>query len=78
MNAKTIRSDENAKFLRYQNGIAYFAVSIPYSELLYSFPVPLKEIDSDVLEAEGKTISFMKFIRKAIHEGTLSKVVHQL
>ncbi len=78
MNAKTIRSDEKAKFLHYQNGVAYYTVSVPYSEMLYSFPVPLKEIDNEVLEAEGKSISFMKFIRKAIHEGTLRKVAHQL
>ena len=76
MNAKTIESYEKAKFIRYQDGVAYYAVPVPYSEMLYSFPVPLKEIDTEILEAEGKSISFMKFIRKAIYEGTLSKVAH--
>ena len=77
MNAEMINSFDKAKFIRYQNGVAYYAVPVPYSEMLYSFPVPLKEIDYEFLEAEGKSISFMKFIRKAMFEGTLSKVTHQ-
>ena len=77
MNAEMISSFDKAKFIRYQDGVAYYAVPVPYSEMLYSFPVPLKEIDYGFLEAEGKSISFMKFIRKAIFEGTLSKVAHQ-
>ena len=77
MNAEMISSFDKAKFIRYQDGVAYYAVPVPYSEMLYSFPVPLKEIDYEFLEAEGKSISFMKFIRKAIFEGTLSKVTHQ-
>ena len=66
-----------AKFLRYQEGVAYYAVPVPYSEMLYSFPVPLSDVEDEMLEAEGKTINFMEYIHKAIQEGTLSKVTHQ-
>ena len=66
-----------AKFLRYQQGVAYYAVPVPYSKLLYSFPVPLNDIEDTVLNAEDKTIFFMEYIHKAIQEGTLNKVTHQ-
>jgi len=61
-----------AKFLRYQHGTAYFALSVPYSERLYSFPVPLNQVQDGKLTAENQTIHMMDFIRKAIHEGTLN------
>lgn len=61
-----------AKFLRYQHGLAYYALTVPYSEKLYSFPVPLHEVEDGKLSAENKTIHMMYFIRKAIHEGTLN------
>ncbi len=61
-----------AKFLRYQHGMAYYALTVPYSERLYSFPVPLCEVENGELSAERKTIHMMDFIHKAIHEGTLN------
>ena len=77
MKIKDTIGASKAKFLCYQEGVAYYAVPVPYSEMLYSFPVPLSDIDDEILEAEGKTIFFMEYIRKAIKEGTLSKVTHQ-
>lgn len=77
MNTKNITRDSKAKFLRYQHGVAYYSVTVPYSEMLYSFPVPLSDIEDGVLEAEGKSIFFMEYIHKAIHDGTLNKVTHQ-
>ena len=62
-----------AKFLRYKNGIAYYTLTIPYSELIYSFPVPLNTIQDEVLAVESHTIHFMDYINKAIQEGTLIK-----
>ena len=61
-----------AKFLRYQHGVAYYALTVPYSERLYSFPVPLNEVEDGKLSVENKTIHMMEFIHKAIHEGTLN------
>ena len=76
MNIKDTISKSRAKFLRYQQGVAYYAVPVPYSEMLYSFPVPLSDIEGDILKAEDKTIFFMEYIRKAIQEGTFNKVTH--
>lgn len=65
--------NDKAKFLRYQHGVAYYGVAVPYCETLFSFPVPLQDIEDGVLQAEDKIINFMKYIHKAIHEGTLNK-----
>jgi len=70
---KDIVINMKATFLRCQNGIAYYALSIPYSEVLYSFPVPLKTVQDDTLSAENHTLHFMDYIHKAIQEGTLKK-----
>lgn len=66
-----IEINNKATFLHCQNGIAYYALTIPYSEKLYSFPVPLNSMQDGTLAAESRAIHFMDFIHKAIREGTL-------
>ncbi len=66
-------SASKAKFLRCENGIAYYTLAVPYSELVYSFPVPLNTMQDEVLAAESHTIHLMDYINKAIQEGTLIK-----
>jgi len=73
MNIEDITLNSKATFLRYRHGMAYYALTVPYSEKLYSFPVPLSEIKDSVMVAENKTIYFMDYIHKAIQEGTLTK-----
>jgi hypothetical protein len=75
MNIKDMAINNKTKFLRCQNGIAYYALTVPYSEMLYSFPVPLNSTQDEALTAEGHTIHFMDYIHKAIREGTLLKEV---
>ncbi len=66
-----IEINNKATFLRCQNGIAYYALTVPYSEKLYSFPVPLDGMQDGTLAAESRAINFMDYIHKAIREGTL-------
>jgi len=73
MDMKDIAINSKARFLRCQNGIAYYALTVPYSENLYSFPVPLNTMQDEALAAESPTIHFMDYIHKAIQEGTLIK-----
>lgn len=73
MNTNDISINNKAKFIRYQNGIAYYAVTVPYSEMMYSFPVPLNTMRDEVLVAEKNSLYFMDYIRQAIHDGTLLK-----
>lgn len=70
---KDIEINSKATYLRCLNGIAYYALTIPYSESLYSFPVPLNTLQNGALAAESHTIHFMDYIHKAIQEGTLIK-----
>ncbi len=44
----------------------------PYS--LYQFPVDIDTIGNGTMLAEDKAITFMKWIRKAIEDGTLIKI----
>ncbi len=73
MNTRDIVINSKATFLRYQNDVAYYTLSIPYSEMRYSFPVPLKLIQDNTLSAESHTIHLMDYIHNAIREGTLMK-----
>lgn len=61
------------KYLRCEYNIAYYALKVPYSEWEYSFPVPLKTLQDEVLATESNTIRFMDYINQAIQEGTLIK-----
>ena len=73
MDIKEVVINSKATFLRCQNGIAYYTLTVPYSENLYSFPVPLNTIQDETLAAESHTIYFMDHIHNAIREGTLIK-----
>ena len=73
MNMKDIVINSKAKFLRCKNGVAYYALTVPYSEMLYSFPVPINNMQNETLTAESHTIHSMDYIHKAIREGTLVK-----
>jgi hypothetical protein len=70
---KDIEAYNKATFLRCQDGIAYYALTVPYSEILYSFPVPLTTIQDETLAAENHTVQFMDYIHSAIKESTLIK-----
>ena len=60
-------------FLRYRKGFLYYAV--PYEGDCYEFPVPIADTgDADFLNHD-KAMLFMRYIRKAMDEGTLQKVV---
>ncbi len=77
MDTATFMYNGKTKFLRYQHGIAYYALPVPYSKMLYSFPVPINDLKDGLFEAEAKTISFIKYIDKAIQEGTLCITSYQ-
>lgn len=62
-----------AKFMRLQKGVAYYAVTVPYSKCLYSFPVPVKDVPGDVLIAEKNALFFAEHISQAIQDGTFLK-----
>lgn len=69
MDIKTIVKDNTVRFLRYRQGIAYYGVDVP-AEGAYMFPVPLEDIGDATLELEDKAILFMRYINRAMREGS--------
>ena len=69
MNIKEIVKNNTVRFVRYRQGIAYYGVSVP-AKGAYVFPVPLDDIGDATLELEEKAIMFMRYIRRAVGEGS--------
>ena len=70
MNIKDIVKDNNVRFVSYRQGVAYYAVSVSGENEDRLFPVPLSDVGDATLLAEDKAIIFMRYIRKAIDDGT--------
>jgi hypothetical protein len=70
MNIKDIAKDNHVRFLRYRHGVMYYSVSVPGKPNEFMFPVPLSDVGDATLDAQDKAIIFMRYIRKAIAEGT--------
>ena len=68
MNIKDIVKDNTATFHHYRKGIVYYTVTVQATG--YIFPVPLDDVGDATLEASDKAIMFMRYIRKAINEGS--------
>ena len=73
MNIKDIVKDNTVTFAKYRQGIAYYTVRIPSTGTEHMFPVPLEDIGDATLLASDKAIVFMRYIRKALDEGTFVK-----
>ncbi len=69
MNIVDIVKDNTVHFVRYRQGVAYYGVNVP-SEGEFMFPVPLADIGDATLELEDKAILFMRYIRRAMGEGS--------
>ena len=69
MNIVDIVKDNTVRFVRYRQGVAYYEVKVP-SEGYFVFPVPLADIGDATLELEDKAILFMRYIKRAIGEGS--------
>jgi hypothetical protein len=69
MNIKEIVKDNTVHFVRYRQGFAYYGVNVPWQGE-HVFPVPLADIGDATLERQDKAILFMRYIRKALEDGT--------
>jgi hypothetical protein len=72
---KEIVKDNTVSFAKYRQGVAYYVVRVPSTGTDHMFPVPLEDIGDATLLAQDKAIVFMRYIRKALEEGTFVKVV---
>lgn len=76
---KEIIQNNYVKFRRYRKGFLYYGVVIMNNVSvedagLYEFPVPIDDCGDADFMASDKAIMFMRYIRKALEEGTFVKV----
>lgn len=68
---KQIVKDTTAHFSFYRSGNMFYVVVV--EGVLYQFPVSLEDIGSATLTAYFKTITLMRYVRKALADGTFVK-----
>jgi len=73
MNIKDIVKNNTVYFLKYRHQVAYY--SVKFEDVDYMFPVPLDDVGDATLNATEKAITYMRYIRKALDEGTFVKVI---
>jgi hypothetical protein len=76
---KDIIKDNHVKFREYRKGILYYQIVIMNDVLiedagLYTFPVPLEDCGDATFKCSDKAILFMRYIRKALDDGTFVKI----
>lgn len=76
---KEIVKDNYVKFRKYRKGILYYGIVIMNNVSvddagLYEFPVPIEDCGDADFQNSDKAILFMRYIRKALDDGTFVKV----
>jgi hypothetical protein len=71
MNLKDIVKGRNVHFLKYRKGNLYYFIDL--DEGMYSFPVPIEDCGDATFKCSDKAITFMRYIRKALEDGTFVK-----
>jgi hypothetical protein len=66
---KEIVKNNTARFSFYRSGNIFYTVEV--SGKTYQFPVSLEDIGGATLTAKFKAITLMRYIRKALADGTL-------
>jgi hypothetical protein len=60
-------------FDSFRAGIFYYTIYKKDSDISYLFQVPIEDIGGATLLAEDKAVTYMRWIRKAIENGTFIK-----
>jgi hypothetical protein len=71
LSIKQIVKNNTARFSFYRAGNIFYTVEV--SGQTYQFPVSLEDIGGATLTAEFKAITLMRYIRKALVDGTFVK-----
>lgn len=82
--ADICRADRTVNFQRYRKGVLYYTVYATVADgesytggtitAAYTFPVPLSDVGDATLLRQDKSILFMRWIRKAIEDGTFVRI----
>jgi len=68
-----VAKENYVDFESYRQGVFYYKVYKLNSTISYMFPVPLDDIGTATLLATDKSVLYMRWIRKAIEDGTFIK-----
>ena len=71
MTVKEIVKDNKVQFSHYRAQHLYYLVTV--EDVKYSFPVPLEDVGDATFLNEDKAIIMMRYIRKALDDGTFVK-----
>jgi len=71
LSIKEIVKNNTARFSFFRTGNMFYNVTV--SGTTYCFPVPIDDIGGATLFAEFKAITLMRYIRKALADGTFVK-----
>jgi hypothetical protein len=71
MNIKDLVKDNIVRFDSYRQSNFYYNVVSPVDNITYQFTVPTDDIGTATLLYQDKAITYMRWIRKAINDGTL-------
>jgi hypothetical protein len=63
-----------AHFNSFRNGVFYYDISHLRSSEKYQFQIPIEDVSGCTLEANQKSVSMMRWIRKSIEEKTFIKL----
>lgn len=66
-----VQKENNCWFKKYRQGILYYEVYNVSSRKLYEFPIPAQDLGEATLNDQEKSIFLMRYIRKALEDGTL-------
>lgn len=69
-----VTSDNYCDFSHYRQAHLYYIVANRADAKIYSFPVPVSDLAEATINAQEKSVFMMRYIRKALDEGTIVKV----
>lgn len=68
INITALIKNNTVEMERYRAQHIYYVIA--HERKLYSFPVPLDDVQDATLNSSEKAITMMRYIRKAINDGT--------
>jgi hypothetical protein len=68
-----VAKNNNVYFDSFRAGVFYYRVYKADSCIGYLFQVPIEDVGGATLLAEDKSITYMRWIRKSIEDGTFIK-----
>ncbi len=69
-----VKGTKSAVFSHYRQGYLYYTVQHMDNIDQYTFPIEVSDLQTATLNCVEKPLTLMRYIRKAIEEGTLVKI----